>query len=752
MIETITIKNEASYGSSPEVLSELSKHNFIYGANGSGKTTISRVVAQEDLFTDCNVIWKGGSRLETMVYNRDFVENNFGQSIELKGIFTLGEKDKKTLEKIAEEKINLDNLTKDIEKLKVTLEGDDGNGGKLSELTLLEEEFESACWDLKLKYDDKLQGAFTGVRGKKKDFKNKLLTEAMGNSAVSKSLDELVDRANTVFGERPQTAEPVTTPVFQDLLDLESKPILLKKVIGKSDVDIAAMINKLGNSDWVKEGRKFYDVNDEICPFCQQSTEDSLSVSLNEYFDEAFEKDTNEIEKLYTDYQTISQRLALSFQTVLDAELKFIDLDKLKTEKDLFDSKIRFNIKQIEKKRKESSLSIELDSISNILTEIKKIFDESNDSIKTHNQMVDNLSQEQIDLTNQIWKYLLDNEIKTGLATYQAKKAGVEKAITAINSQLTNKKKERINKEIEIRELEKDSTSIQPTIDSINSLLMSFGFHGFKLEKSEKDRYYKIVRSDGTDAKETLSEGEKTFITFLYFYHLLKGSETESGMTTDRVVVIDDPVSSLDSDILFIVSSLIKGLFDEVRSDNGHVKQVFVLTHNVYFHKEVTFNPRRTKEALNEETFWVVKKASQESKLQRHNANPIKTSYELLWEDVRNPARSNLSIQNTLRRILENYFKILGNIDPDSIVNLFEGKDKLICKSLFSWVNDGSHSAHDDLYVSIDDAMVENYLKVFEEVFIRTEHLPHYKMMMGDDYEEPYVDAIVEAEQEGTAE
>lgn len=86
-------------------------------------------------------------------------------------------------------------------------------------------------------------------------------------------------------------------------------------------------------------------------------------------------------------------------------------------------------------------------------------------------------------------------------------------------------------------------------------------------------------------------------------------------MTTDRIVVFDDPVSSLDSDILFIVGSLIKGLFDEVRTGTGHIKQVFVFTHNVYFHKEVTFNPkRRSNEAMrSEETFWVVRKSDTEA-------------------------------------------------------------------------------------------------------------------------------------------
>ena len=202
-------------------------------------------------------------------------------------------------------------------------------------------------------------------------------------------------------------------------------------------------------------------------------------------------------------------------------------------------------------------------------------------------------------------------------------------------------------------------------------------------------------------------------------------------MTTDRVVVFDDPVSSLDSDILFIVSSLIRGVFDEVKNNNGHIKQIFVLTHNVYFHKEITFNPKCNGNASKEETFWTVRKLNQLSKVNKHDTNPIKTSYELLWVEVRNPERSNLSIQNTLRRILDNYFKILGGMELNSICNYFEGKDKLICRSLISWVHDGSHSALGDEYFSIDDPIIDNYLRIFEQIFIKTGQDAHYKMMMG---------------------
>ncbi len=37
---------------------------------------------------------------------------------------------------------------------------------------------------------------------------------------------------------------------------------------------------------------------------------------------------------------------------------------------------------------------------------------------------------------------------------------------------------------------------------------------------------YKIIRPGGMDAKETLSEGEYNFISFLYFYHLVYGATT----------------------------------------------------------------------------------------------------------------------------------------------------------------------------------------------------------------------------------
>ena len=69
MIESITIADIATFGSTPEALIGLSKFNFVFGSNGTGKTTVSRVIAEESSFPTCKVAWKGGTKLQPMVYN-----------------------------------------------------------------------------------------------------------------------------------------------------------------------------------------------------------------------------------------------------------------------------------------------------------------------------------------------------------------------------------------------------------------------------------------------------------------------------------------------------------------------------------------------------------------------------------------------------------------------------------------------------------------------------------------------------------
>lgn len=100
MIEEIHLKNEGSYDAEGTKLEGLKKLNFIFGSNGSGKTTISRVIEGTSTFTDCQIKWKNGNKLETRVYSKHFVETHFDEESSIKGIYTFGEKNIEITEKI----------------------------------------------------------------------------------------------------------------------------------------------------------------------------------------------------------------------------------------------------------------------------------------------------------------------------------------------------------------------------------------------------------------------------------------------------------------------------------------------------------------------------------------------------------------------------------------------------------------------------------------------------------------------------
>lgn len=230
-----------------------------------------------------------------------------------------------------------------------------------------------------------------------------------------------------------------------------------------------------------------------------------------------------------------------------------------------------------------------------------------------------------------------------------------------------------------------------------------------------------------------MSEGEVTFITFLYFLQLAKGSVDKDTISEERILIIDDPISSLDSNVLFIVSSLIKRIIKQVRTGNGFINQIILLTHNVYFHKEVSFIDGRTKECK-DTSYWILRKINNLSSVQYfHMRNPIQTSYELLWLELKNiDKNSGVTIQNTMRRIIENYFKILGKYGDDDLIQKFTThEEQEICRSLICWINDGSHSIADDLFIEAHNDNIARYESVFRDIFKLTGHEEHYKMMMG---------------------
>jgi len=729
MIQSIQIRNVATYDNTGIHIDGLKKINFIYGANGCGKTTISNYIndTTDQNFINCLLTWQSGLPIKVLVYNKSFRERNFGKG-KLNGVFTLGEATAEQIKVIEQKTEELKAIKADGTKKRETQEAQ----GLKKET--LETDFKEATWTkVYKKYEHIFKEAFAGSLTKE-NFKNRLLQEFVTNTASLDTFKILEEKAKTIFGEAPQSIPVISQVSFERTIEIETNNVWKKIIVGKADVNIAKLIQKLNINDWVNQGRDY--IQDDTCPFCQQQTiTEDFKKQLENFFDETYLNDIKLLKELKQEYNSLTQNLINQLNTVEANQKNFsdtkLDVDKFSAYLKTLISQNSSNNELLSNKVKEPSRSIELISLKEQSDLLINLITQANAEIKKHNDIVANYTTERNKLIKAIWKFIVE-EYKSEITKFNTGKSGLEKGITALQTQINTKLAEYKTLDTEIKNLSKNVTSIQPAINEINRLLKSYGFLNFEIVPTAEEGFYQIQREDGTIAETTLSEGEITFITFLYYLQLAKGGISEDVVNEERVLVIDDPISSLDSNVLFVVSTLIKELIKNVKAEVGNVKQVILLTHNVYFHKEVSFIDGRTK-ICNKTNFWILRKNNKATTLQNFLMdNPIHSSYELLWQELKSEAvKSNLTVQNIMRRIIENYFKLLGKYGDDDLILKFTTKEEQeICRSLIAWINDGSHSINDDLYVELQDRTIESYKKVFKDIFVLTDHEGHYKMMM----------------------
>ncbi|MCM3749276.1 AAA family ATPase [Paenibacillus pasadenensis] len=722
MIGKIIIRNIATYDQLGITLDGLREINFIYGNNGSGKTTLSEFLRNSGMYPNCSLEWQGRS-FKISVYNRNFVNENFRMGNSIKGIFTLGKESVELQSEIFELKEKIKQHDEAIFKLSET------SSEKITELDRIIDNFKDSCWEIKKKIDLEFKESIEGFRNSRDRFMTKFLEEASNNSREVRPLEELRKLKGSLFELKGELVNRLSEILFES--HLEEDPIFREKILGKEDVDIARLITKLQISDWVKQGHIVLKGTEGICPFCQQSLSDLFEEKLNSYFDQTYIENIQRLETASKKYiENVSNAISQIEMLLAHSKGEFIDKNKLQSTLILIKSRLEENRLLIENKSKEPSRSIELVKVSNFFYAINQEIIESNQKIIAHNKLIENIKMEKENLSKDVWRYINEQNI-SNYQDFINKKGNIDKVLFGLEKSTEQKKQYKKQFEQGLFQKQQQVTSVEYSVTEINKILFSFGFKSFRLASAEEKGNYKIVRENGEDANETLSEGEKTFITFLYYYQLLKGSNEINDIQAEKIVVIDDPISSLDSSVLFMVSSLVRNIMFEIKENSSDIKQLFVLTHNIYFHKEVTFS--QGNKSFGDATYWILRKNNETTTIEPFDKNPIRSSYELLWKELRNSNNHNfVSIQNIMRRILENYFKFFGDTNIDDLESEFENEEKMICRSLLSWINDGSHSISEDLYVESNIDLVDRYLGVFKSIFDKKNHIAHYKMMMKD--------------------
>ena len=743
MIKAIKLKNCIPYQQAE--LSDCKKINFVFGANGSGKTTISSFLSgsSDDRFSQSSIEWDGAVQETIYVYNRDFRRDNFKQTIP--GVFTMGSA---TIEDINE-----------LERMKQELAQKKDDWGKNCEsykkiqekIQARDAKFKEDTWNQILKSNESdFQKAFEGLRGSKEKFLAELkkrIDGIPGHIGTVCDRSNLVSRAKTLYSAEPERCDRFALDIKQWLDKIEEiriNPIWNTVIAGNKDINIAALIEELGNSSWVNQGRQYIRSNSKICPFCQQETiSDDFRAKLEAFFDTEYKRHVDQMRTLLQEYRDAADHIITAIKEMIQNE-NAVNIGKLDTEiyqakEVLLGTMYSEHEKKIEEKIGKPETRIAIPDASSAVQEIQNLLTAANKRIDERNRLFDKLDTEKTKLANDVWATVI-HESNSLIKAYQTDISDMNKATNGIKQQRDSRKAEIDKLEDDVIEKGRHITSVQPTIDEINRSLKAYGFTNFEIQPAEgHENHYCIKRDDGTLATDTLSEGEETFLTFLYFMQWTKGSTDPNHVSDKKIIVLDDPISSLDSTILYIVGAMVRELSLSIKRGQGDVNQLFVLTHNVFFHKEASFIDGRTKET-GEVKYWIVRKDDGISTIMEYGIkNPISTAYELLWQELRdNENLTEITIQNTMRRIIENYFGMLGKGKDNSLINCFaDPEDRMIARSLIAWINDGSHSIPDDLYIDSYTDAIPKYKEVFRKMFYESGHKAHYNMMMkisDDDY------------------
>lgn len=719
MIKKISLNNVASYKNETDLDTDK-KINLIYGLNGTGKSTLSNYLysPQIDSYKDCYIVGLDETK-ECLVYNQKFINENFYLTDELQGVFTLSKinTDAEYKIKIAHENVKkIENNISDIEReIESIQEAIDSNT----------EDIKDSIWEIKTDYtggDRVFEYCFNGIKRKDPLF-NHLINITKTKEKPKYIIEDIKREIISVQGDSAQSYPDIHLITFNDL-GIESDEIFQKEIVGNKNSSVSDLIEKLGNSDWVKEGLLF--INDslemQMCPFCQKQTVDNkLIKNIQNFFDKTYEEDMNKILDFRNKYLDLIDSI-MNWEYFENHPFPGIDKYNLKLKYENLTSILKNNLERINQKLKTPSNIIHLEASNEKIKDYNNDLKNANDKIKEHNDKFENKGKTLEDNYTKFWnlqKWNYDSEI----IDYK-KKENKYKELLSIKENEKNKFKSEIKKQNNIIIAEQKKTiNIEEAVLNIKSGLVDLGIDSFTIE-NHKDNKYRITRglySDNTF--HSLSEGEKMIISFLYFIELCKGKIDTESTKTKKIIVIDDPISSLSHIYVFNISQIIKRYFSNTKSI---FEQVFILTHSLYFFYELTFIRKEDRDE-HQKLFRIIKNENG-SKILPMKYSEVQNDYQSYWAVIKDKDHSPALIANCMRNIIEYFFSFTEKIELNNVFNKPILQD-VKYQAFYRYINRESHSIGQNIF-DIKEFDYTTFLEAFKLVFTESGYHNHYKRMM----------------------
>ena len=560
---------------------DFARFNVIYGGNGSGKSTLAALlteVAKGDWSDGTTLTVKDDNQhsrdirskdealaTRLCIFNTDYINTNLKlDSGETESLLYLG-------------KENIDNQNRR-EELEAAI--DEANSSTIPQLKKQLEAAGDKCNEIGTKGATKVAGKLQGVdvsydgrRYKRPKF-IKALDDALQSPSRDMSdfdVDQQIKRITSPTTDRITELSNLSIPLT-DIATQVSR--VLARTVTSEAID--ALKSNRNAAAWVQEGMQLHNAGDR-CLFCDGLYTEERVDRLNRHFDESLRQVQQTIDRLDTQLVKYEEQCE-QFVKGLEPP-KSLDEVRTKCWLDHTDAirctiaavkeRLAFLRQQLACKREELFQSLTLEE-SNTDSAVSGNVDVEplNVIIREHNSDIDNYDQ----LKNQVCSDVVQYYVEQVREDYAASKNAAQEAESKLNS--TQEQLEANKAELQrLKNSQQDLAHFAQLLTT--DLKRYFGRDELTFELSDGDAY--SIRRNGEKA-EHLSEGEQRSIALLYF---LRDIESNGANLRERIVVFDDPVSSVDDGA---ATGAFAYIWDKcVGLKNKGVAQLFVLTHNFDF-------------------------------------------------------------------------------------------------------------------------------------------------------------------------
>ena len=560
---------------------DFARFNVIYGGNGSGKSTLAALLTEvakgdwsdgtiltvKDDNQHARDIRSKDEALATRlcVFDADYVAKNL----------KLDEGETESLLYLGEESIDIQNRREELETAI-----DEANSSTIPQLKKQLEAAGDKCNEIGTKGAAKVAGKLQGVdvsydgrRYKRPKF-IKALDDALQSPSRDMSdfdVDQQIKRITSPTTDRITELSNLSIPLT-DIATQVSR--VLARTVTSEAID--ALKSNHNAATWVQEGMQLHRAGDR-CLFCDGVYTEERVDRLNRHFDESLRQVQQTIDRLDTQI-VIYEEQCEQFVKGLEPP-KSLDEVRTKCWLDHTDAihctiaavkeRLAFLRQQLARKREELFQSLTLVE-SNTGSAVSDNVDVEplNVIIREHNSDIDNYDQ----LKNQVCNDVVQYYVEQVREDYVASKAAAQEVESKLNS---TQEQLKANK-AELQQLKNSQQNHAHFAQLLTTdLHRYFGRDELTFELSDDNGY--VIQRNGQKA-DHLSEGEQRSIALLYF---LRDIESNGANLRERIVVFDDPVSSVDDGA---ATGAFAYIWDKCigKKQNG-VGQLIVLTHNFDF-------------------------------------------------------------------------------------------------------------------------------------------------------------------------